>query len=409
MELAQLTLLRWGVLAVQVLVIVVASAGGVVLPLRALAPVLLLVAASNVIAVRRARRPPVPRAWSGGLMAFDTLALTAILYLTGGAHNPFSVLYLVSIAMGALVLGPRWTAGLAAPARAGSAAGLGRSRPRDDLRGHDLHGAYALHLRGMWIAFGLAALLVAYFGERLARALASREAEVLRLAAESARQARLASLGTLAAGAAHELATPLATIGVAAREIERAAAGRPGLEGAAEDAALIASELRRCRAILDEMAAQAGTAAGEAACAVAFDALARDVVARVKSPERVAVEGASEGDVLRVPRQAVARALANLVQNAIDASPEGARVSLAARRENGHVVFVVEDRGSGMAPEVLARAGEPFFTTKPPGAGMGLGVFLARTLAEGAGGRLRLESQPGRGTRACLEIPGLRG
>jgi len=80
------------------------------------------------------------------------------------------------------------------------------------------------------------------------------------------------------------------------------------------------------------------------------------------------------------------------------------RLSILSR--DGHIVFEVRDEGTGMAPDVARRAGEPFFTTKPPGEGMGLGLFLVRLVAEKLGGSLRLESELGKGTRAVLELPG---
>ena len=99
------------------------------------------------------------------------------------------------------------------------------------------------------------------------------------------------------------------------------------------------------------------------------------------------------------------QAISILVDNAVDASPAGEIVRLSIYPRDGHIVFEVRDHGAGMPQEVARRAGEPFFTTKPPGEGMGLGLFLARLVAEKLGGWLTLKSHPGQGTQAILELP----
>jgi two-component system sensor histidine kinase RegB len=108
---------------------------------------------------------------------------------------------------------------------------------------------------------------------------------------------------------------------------------------------------------------------------------------------------------LAVPRHAVEQALIALVRNALEASPQGEPVRLNVGDSGGSsVIFQIKDCGSGMSPESLRHAGEPFYTTKPPGKGMGLGIFLVRTLADRLGGKLTLESS-GAGTTATLELP----
>jgi two-component system sensor histidine kinase RegB len=128
-----------------------------------------------------------------------------------------------------------------------------------------------------------------------------------------------------------------------------------------------------------------------------------DAVAQLPAPARVTMSSCAAQ--LNGPRQALTQALRNLVRNALEAAPPPGVVQVVARREGGLLLVEVVDSGKGCEPALLARVGEPFFTTKEPGQGMGLGVFLARTLAEQLGGSLAFESTLGRGTTARFALP----
>ena len=239
---------RWGSAAGQLLTIGAAQAlfGGFPLP-RLLALVGVSIASNAVLALGR-RRLADPRTLCGGALTLDTLLLTGLLQPSGGASNPFSVLYLVYIALAAVVLGARWTWFLAAlSVVCYGVLVLGRACGST----HAAHGAADLgaHLQGMWVAFTVAAVLTAYFVVKLSTALERRDAEIAEMRERAARHERLAALTTLAAGAAHELGTPLATIAVAAGELERALRALPEAQARAllEDARLIRAELERCR------------------------------------------------------------------------------------------------------------------------------------------------------------------
>ena len=406
LSLPWLVRLRWGVLAAQAVTVVT---GNVVLDsgpsfTKALALLGLTLGSNLALGGRRLAKRAGGPALCGSALVLDTIVLTALLRDGGGPANPFSVLYLVGISLSAVVLGTRWTWALTLLAVGGyGSLFLGATTPMREA----LHHSFAAHLQGMWVAFVIAAVLTAYFVSQLSRAVERRDREIAAVRERALRYERVAALSTLAADAAHELGTPLASIGVAARELEIALDRLPGGARYADDVRLIRSELGRCRAVLDGVAAQAGVAAGEAPTPLT----PADVIAEVRrrlGPEladRLRVLEPLPRRGLRLPREAFSRAVYNLVRNGFDASPAPSLVVIEARLHDGSLSFTVKDHGTGMPPEVLARAAEPFFTTKSPGQGLGLGLFLARSLAEHLGGSLVLESRHGEGTEACLAVP----
>ena len=381
-------------------------------PLGWLATVIGATVATNVALVFWLRRPrDVSPRLLAAVLAFDTLSLYALLYLTGGPSNPFSVLFLVQIALAALVLGLGYALAITVLSTAAYAALFGWNVPLAGME-HMHHAgtsAFSVHLQGMFVAFLLAAVLIAYFVTRVALELRARERALVVAERRAQTNEKLASLSTLAAGAAHELGTPLATIAVVATELERAAHRLADGGSLRDDARLIRTEVERCSAIVRQMSRDAGATVGEAPEPLA----GREVAARLlrgTPPEQVDRLDVEAADVeLHLPPRALVQVLGSLVKNAFDASYPGGRVRVAlqTRLEDGapRACFVVGDHGLGMNESELSRMGEPFFTTKPPGAGMGLGVFLARAFADRLGGHLSFSSQPGKGTTVVLDLP----
>jgi two-component system sensor histidine kinase RegB len=403
--------LRWGaVIGQATLISIVHGMMRIDLPLRALFVIIAVEAASNAGCELWARRRPVVREWVLAiLMAFDVLLLTGLLYLTGGPFNPFSFLYLVHIALAAVVLRAGLTWALVALSLVSFGllfvdhvwlplAVVSANAHADHMR---------MHLEGMWVAFGVAAGFIVYFVQRVTRALAQREAELAAARRLTERNEKFASLATLATGAAHELSTPLSTIAVVAKELEHQLEQGNSGAGAVADARLIRDQVARCRDILVQMAADAGQGTGEAITPVTVQDLVASAMERLAGPDRVRVilnEGVRD-QVLHVPLRPVAQALRGVLNNALQASPVSSEIVIEAVATSEALCMRVTDRGPGMTAEVLARAGEPFFTTKAPGQGMGLGLFLTRAVVARLNGRLDLESQPGLGTTATLVLP----
>lgn len=381
-------------------------------PLGAIMVAPALVGVSNLLLAARIAEPDVSRrvatsalvAWA---FVLDAVCLTYLLMLSGGPTNPFSLLYLVHITLSAIILTKRWTWVLGGLSTLCFGLLFRIYRPIPALEVHHPADGRNLHLTGMWVGFGVATFLVALFSGKISELLRRHENSLLRMQIELAKRDRLASLATLAAGAAHELNTPLGTIAVVARELELFATNTAPNKAVAEDSRLIRAEVDRCREILWRMSVRGAQPAAQASETVEAGDILADVCREIQQPERLKVELPAPGEAvaLTLPRRAVAQALIALTRNALEASAPDAAVRVTARQAGERFQFVVVDTGKGMPADTLRRIGEPFFTTKEPGKGMGLGTFLVRTLAEQLGGRLTFESAPDAGTVATFELP----
>ncbi len=381
--------LRWWTLAAWLVALVTSDAGAVGYALIGGA------AASN-LALHALRGRLGSARLTGAVLVLDALLLTGLLHASGGPMNPFTALYFVYITMAAVLLSRVWIVALLLVSLAGYGALFLLAEPSH----HAGHGM-AAHLRGMWIAFGITAFLVALFVTRLRGLVARRDAALAEARDREARTRRVAALSGLASGAAHELGTPLGTIALTAGELERSLADVDLPHAARGDLRLIREEVARCRSILAGLAHVAGDVPGEALAEVALGELVDGALSRVDA-SRVSMNIASD-EVARLPAAAVQVALRNLLQNALDAG-DGA-VELRGAVEGGQVRLEVRDHGRGMSEEALRRATEPFYSTKAEHEGTGLGLFLVDAVAEQLGGRLELDSSPGRGTTARLVLP----
>lgn len=373
---------------------------------------------------------------AGRDLLYDVALLTALLALTGGANNPFTMLYFVPITLATLV-SRSWTSLVALSSVCGFAVLVAVStwtmslaasgQQVADHAAHHAHhaaehvhqaaelgalGHFWRHLVGMGVALAVAGSLVTYFVHKIAGVLTTQrdELELLRRQAREDRYA--ASLGALSAGAAHELGTPLGTIQLLAGELELM-----DDRERREAAVLMRKELERCKDILHGMKnPELSAHVLEDPTPWALSELAEDVASWVL-PGGARVEVAS-ADVRadagvdvgsdrfcyqpRAVLQQIVRELMTNAQRAVvgDRTPS-VRVEIATRA--GELCVVVQDDGCGMDARDLASAFEPFFSTRK--GGRGLGLFLARLHARQLGGSLELVSEPSRGTVAELRLP----
>jgi two-component system sensor histidine kinase RegB len=174
------------------------------------------------------------------------------------------------------------------------------------------------------------------------------------------------------------------------------------------DLKLIDGQLEMCRQILGRMRSAAGDSMAHRWDRTTVGDLIDATLEGVRDPHRVDVTDGTEvveTQTLWVPQEAVAQAVRNLIHNGLDASGDEGRVRLASQLIPGRVQFIVVDSGQGMTDEVLDRASDPFFTTKEPGRGIGLGLFLTHNVISQLGGKLDFRSTPGEGTEAIVTLP----
>jgi two-component system, sensor histidine kinase RegB len=386
--------IRWVAIGGQALTILVVHYGfGYRLPL---VPALCVVAGSvllNVVLILlRQAAARLGERDAALCLGYDILQLAILLYLTGGLQNPFSILILAPVTVAATILSRRLVIALSTLAVA-AISWLALWHMPLPWRTEPFVFPPELVL-GIWVALVLATVFIGVYTWSVAQ-----EARRLRDAISAtqlalAREQRISAVGALAAAAAHELGSPLATIAVVAKELVRElSADSPH----AEDAALLLSQSERCRRILAELAQRPEHDSGspytrlpisvlvEAAGAPHKDRGVKLIFATAGQPEP------EEPLVRRSPE--IMHGLNNLIQNAVQFAQR--EVSITTFWDHAAVTVEIADDGPGFPLHVLGRLGEPYISTRAGAADhMGLGIFIAQSLLERSGAKLVFDNLP---------------
>jgi two-component system, sensor histidine kinase RegB len=340
-------------------------------------------------------------------LAYDTLQLGALLYLTGGLQNPFAILMLAPVTVSATILARMNVIALAALTVAAISTLARYHLPLPHPPGLPLE-PQPLYTLGMWTALVFSTVFIAgYIWSVAEEARRMREAFAETQLA-LAREQRISAVGGLAAAAAHELGSPLGTIAVVAKELVR---DLPPGSPFAEDAQLLLSQSERCRTILAELGTRRdGEGAGP------LDVLPISaIVSAAGEPHRrlgialrfTAAPGRdAAGGALPEPRVAsrpeIMHGLGNLIQNAVQFARSEVRVTTSWSEET--VAVDVIDDGPGFPQPVLARIGEPYISGRSGEAQhMGLGIFIAQSLLERTGARLDFANRADGGAEVMVE------
>lgn len=400
-RLRTLTTLRWLAVGGQLAAIVVVHFGlGFPLPLGFC---LAAVAASAWLNIFTLLRFSPQRVLSdreaAAFIGFDIAQLCVMLFLTGGLQNPFSVLILAPVTIAASVLPLRLTIMIGALAFAGVSILAASRLPLPWRPGEPLDFPPILTV-GAWFALSFAVAFFAAYARRIAAESAQMRSALAATQLVLAREERLAAIGGLAAAAAHELGTPLATIQLTAREMADELRGKGLLE---DDARLLVSQAQRCREILGRLASR-----GEDGDAM-FDKIGLDLLLREAASPFLdsqatptvifELRGGDEGEAAPVlqRRSEIIYGLRNIIENAVGFARS--RVLVSADWTGAEIAVEVHDDGPGFAEEILDRLGEPWLGGRArsrPGArkgGMGLGFFIAKTLLERTGAEVSFDNR----------------
>jgi two-component system sensor histidine kinase RegB len=347
-------------------------------------------------------------------LGYDIVQLAVLLFFTGGIENPFSLLFIAPVAIAASTLDLLSTLFLGALAVAAISL-LAETHlplpwaPETGLR------LPVLYQFGIWISLILGIGFTSIYAWRISSEAARMYDALSATQLALAREHRLASLGALAAAAAHELGTPLGTIAVVSHELEREFAGD---SAHADDFRLLRGEAERCRAILARLAQPEEAVLGQAE-PVPVGALLDDIARPHRGVDlaiTIDVQDGAPPKIWRVPE--IIHGFGNLIENAADFATS--EVRLRARWNEHELVVDVMDDGPGFAAEIFEQIGEPYVTSRPtrpvPDArrldpadgkqeGMGLGFFIAKTLIEQTGGAISARNRVGGGAVVSVRWP----
>lgn len=372
------------------------------LPLLPIITVLLISAGLNIYAGRQLRRGAQigPRRFFLHVIA-DVITLSAFLYYTGGATNPFVSLLLLPLVIIATTQPKEYTWVMALFTVACYSILMVLHVPLPDVsHGHD--GGFNLHIIGMWISYLVGASLIVTFVVRMAETLRRLDASLARTRERLLEDESLVALGTLAAGAAHELSTPLATIKLVAEEIEHDCAATPDL---VQHTKMLHDQVARCKIILSRMSGRVDTPGMNKDNRQTIEEFLNNTIMNWQNmrPQcEVKLHFPAVGNAIPVRTDiALAQAIISLLNNAADASPRS--IEVIAEWNEQALILEIRDSGPGLVgvdEQLLAR---PYFTTKEDG--QGLGLFLARAVIERLGGSLEISNRQNGGVSAQVRLP----
>ncbi len=404
-NLQQLIQLRWIAVFGQIVTIEVVHYGmDIALPMEHMLAVLAALVGFNILSLLRWRtRREVTSTELLFALLVDVAMLTAQLYLSGGATNPFVFLYLLQVILGAVLL-PAWATWTMVVVTTLGFTGLAVfAQPLALPLDHD-RGLASPYMLGMLVCFAMNAALLVTFITRIVANLRERDTRLAGLRQRAAEEEHIVRMGLLASGAAHELGTPLSTLDVILGDWQHLPhfSSDPEL---AQDVSEMQAQVRRCKTIVSGILLSAGEARGESSGETTVSAFLDGIVQAWQQRRGfTALDFRNHfgDDMPMVSDSALRQMIGNVLDNALEASPRA--VQFEATREHHALVLTVRDQGPGFAPHMLQQLGKPYQSSKGRPGG-GLGLFLVVNVARTLGGSVAARNLDAGGAEVRISLP----
>jgi two-component system sensor histidine kinase RegB len=370
--------------------------------------ILAVLALINTLTYWRLQQPwPVTDLEYFSHLMLDLIGLTVLLYYSGGASNPFVSYYLVPLTISAAILPWRYTWFIAGITLTTYSLMLFYYHPLPLLQPASAHAGHQtagvnMHIIGMWLTFVLSSGLITFFVVRMANALRQQDQQQTANREAQLRDQQIMAVATLAAGTAHELGTPLATMTVLLDEMEFEHQQHDTVHA---DLKLLKKQLASCKQILRGLVSTAENHSNGQTQIVAVDDYLEEILTQWQVLRPAVSYQFSQtlgtGQHLIELDITLKQAIINLLNNAADACPDNIEITLG--REANHYTISIRDHGAGIPLDIAEQLGKPFISTK--GQGLGLGLFLSHATVSRYGGSIALYNCAGDGTLAELTLP----
>lgn len=371
------------------------------IPWAQMVTVVVILAIFNLLTwVRLHQNWPVVNIEFFAQLLIDVFSLSALLYFSGGSTNPFISLYLLPLTIAAATLPWLYTWSMALITIGCYTILLFYYVPLPhDHSKHLIE--FDIHVSGMWLAFVLSTVIIAWFVVKMSTSIRKRDHDLAEAREQALRNEQIIALGTLAAGAAHELGTPLSTMAVVTGELQKERVDDSEFQN---NIHILRDQITHCKQTLTQLLAKAGQTRIEGGSQLPVDTFLNQLLEKWKLI-RPDVKFSYQSNGPRpapkiIDNQLVSQSILNLLNNAADASIKC--IDIKSKWDTNQLHLEIIDEGEGLSDTAVQRAGEAFFTTKAPDQGFGIGLFLANANIERLGGSVHLFNRESGG--ACTQV-----